>query len=67
MVERWRNIEDNRDSLKLTVDAKGDAAAGMGVLSRLFGEKAGRNATLLSEPLDAEEVIEHVTDDEDRP
>ena len=41
MVERWRNIEDNRDSLKITVDSKGQAASAMGVLSRLFGEKAG--------------------------
>ena len=46
MVERWRNIEDNRDTVKVTLDAKGDAAAGMGVLSRLFGAKVGQNATL---------------------
>ena len=30
----------------------------MGVLSRLFGEKAGQNAMMLEEPLDADEVIE---------
>lgn len=65
MVERWRTIEDNRDSLKITVDSKGDAAAGMGVLSRLFGEKAGQNAMRLEDPLDVDEVIDHVTGDED--
>ena len=27
MVERWRNIEDNRDTMKMTIEAKGDAAA----------------------------------------
>jgi len=64
MVERWRNIEDNRDSLKITVDSKGDAAAGMGVLSRLFGEKAGQNAMRLEDPIDAEEVIDRMTDDD---
>jgi hypothetical protein len=57
MVERWRDIADGRDSLKISVDAKGQAA-GMGVLSRLFGEKVGANATMLANPIDADEVIE---------
>jgi hypothetical protein len=65
MVERWRTIEDNRDSLKVTIDSKGDAAAGMGVLSRLFGEKAGQNAMRLDDPLDVDEVIEQMTGDEE--
>jgi hypothetical protein len=64
MVEKWRNIEDNRDSLKITVDSKG-SAAGMGVLSRLFGEKAGANALKLDEPLDADDVIDQIIDPED--
>ena len=31
---------------------------------RLFGEKAGANAMLLEEPLDADEVLDHLNDDE---
>ncbi len=66
MVERWRNIEDNRDSLKITVDSKGDAQAQMGVLSRLFGEKAGQNAMRLDHPIDADVLAgEILGDDED--
>ena len=64
MVKRWREIEDNRDSLKITVDSKGDAQASMGVLSRLFGEKAGQNAMMLEEPLDADEVYDHLNDED---
>jgi hypothetical protein len=65
MVERWRTIEDNRDSLKIQIDSKGSAAAGMGVLSRLFGEKAGQNAMRLEDPLDVDSVIDQMTDDEE--
>lgn len=64
MVKRWREIEDNRDSLKIQIDSKGDAAAGMGVLSRLFGEKAGANALALEDPIDADEIVDRMTDDE---
>ena len=63
MVERWRNIEDSRDTMKVSIEAKGDAQAGMGVLSRLFGAKVGQNATLLEEPIDSNEIIEEMTDD----
>ena len=65
MVKFWREIEDNRDSLKITVDSKGDAAAGMGVLSRLFGEKAGQNATRLTNPMDSDDIIDEMTGDEE--
>jgi hypothetical protein len=67
MVERWRNIQDNRDSLKITVDAKGagQAQAQMGMISRLFGEKAGQNAMRLESPIDAEEVIDQVTGEDE--
>ena len=63
MVERWRNIEDTRDSVRMTLEAKGDAHASMGVISRLFGERAGANATLLEIPVDSNEVIHDMTDD----
>jgi len=59
MVERWRTIEDARDTLKISVDAKGDAAQ-MGVLSRLFGERVGRNATMLAEPVESDEIIDEM-------
>jgi hypothetical protein len=59
MVERWRTIADGRDSLKVSIDAKG-AGAQMGVLSRLFGEKVGANATMLANPIDADEVIDEM-------
>ena len=64
MVERWRNIEDNRDTVKLSLEAKGDAQAGMGVLSRLFGAKVGQNATLLETPVTSDEIIEEMTEDD---
>lgn len=64
MVERWRNIEDTRDSVKMTLEAKGDAHASMGVISRLFGQRAGANATLLETPVDSNEIIEQMTDDD---
>lgn len=63
MVEKWRTIEDNRDTMKMTIEAKGDAAAGMGVLSRLFGEKVGQNAMLLEDPIPSEEVIDRMDDE----
>ena len=64
MVERWRNIEDNRDTVKLSLEAKGSAEAGMGVLSRLFGAKVGQNATLLETPVSSDEIIEEMTEDD---
>ena len=64
MVERWRNIEDSRDTVKVTLEAKGDAQAGMGVLSRLFGAKVGQNATLLENPMTSDEIIQEMTEDE---
>jgi hypothetical protein len=59
MVERWRDIADGRDSLKVSIDAKG-GAAGMGVLSRLFGEKVGANATMLAEPIESDEILDEM-------
>lgn len=65
MVKTWREISDNRDSLKLTVEAKGSAQAQMGAISRLFGEKAGNNAMRLEDPIDAEEIVDAMTGDEE--
>jgi len=63
LVKTWREIEDNRDSLKITVDSHGDAGAQMGVLSRLFGAKAGQNAMALDDPIDADDLLEQMDDD----
>ena len=63
MFERWRNIEDSRDSLKITVDSKGSGAPAMGVLSRLFGSQVGQNAVLLDHAVDSNEIIDEMTDD----
>lgn len=62
MVEKWKEIQDNRDSVKLSLEAKGDAG-NLGVLSRLFGATAGRNATMLEEPVTSEEIIQEMDDD----
>ena len=37
----------------------------MGVLSRLFGEKAGANALRLEDPIDAEEIVGRMTDEDE--
>jgi hypothetical protein len=54
MVERWRNIEDNRDTLKMTVEARGN----MGVISRLFGKDAGESARMLDRPVMTADVLD---------
>lgn len=43
MVERMKNIVDTRDTLRFEVEARGSS----GVLSRLFGAKAGEQARML--------------------
>jgi hypothetical protein len=63
MVERWRAIEDTRDTIKMTLESKGDTRAANGVLSRLFGTQVGQNALLLEEPIDSNDIIEQLTDD----
>jgi len=55
-VERMKNILDQRESFKVTVDAK----AGGGMLTRLFGSNVGNNARQLPEPADPNAVIDGV-------
>jgi hypothetical protein len=43
MVSEFKNISDTRDTIRLEMEAKGSA----GVLSRLFGAKAGEQARML--------------------
>jgi hypothetical protein len=63
MLERWRNIEDNRDTVKLSLETKGSGGPAMGVLSRLFGTRVGQNATLLDNSVDSNDIIDQMTDD----
>lgn len=43
MIEKLKNISDTRDTVSFTMEAKGTS----GVLSRLFGAKAGEQARML--------------------
>jgi len=43
LVERFKNINDNRDLVRFEVEARGSS----GVLSRLFGAKAGEQSRML--------------------
>lgn len=61
VVEKMRDITDNRETLKITAEARG----GAGVLSRLFGSKVGENAKMLATPIDSSEIIEAAEFDED--
>lgn len=58
IIEKTKNISDNRDTLKVSVEAKSSA----GVLSRLFGSGVGENARQLSKPMDADDIIDQLTD-----
>lgn len=47
LVDKFKNISDTRDVIRMEVEARG----GAGVLSRLFGSRAGEVARELSTPL----------------
>lgn len=47
LVNKFKDISDTRDVIRMEVEARGSA----GVLSRLFGQKAGETARELSAPL----------------
>lgn len=47
LVNKFKDISDTRDVIRMEVEARGSA----GVLSRLFGQKAGETARELSSPL----------------
>lgn len=56
LVKEFKDIEDSRDLVRIEMEAKGSA----GVLSRIFGDKAGAKANELSEPVTAEQVDEYI-------
>lgn len=55
VIAKMREINDNRDFLKVQIETRGDA----GVLSRLFGEKNVQNA---GEPIDPERANQALAD-----
>lgn len=57
IIEKAKAIEDNSANLRISVDARGEAA-NMGLISRLFGENAGTNARSLGRPVLTDELIE---------
>ena len=61
MVKDFRDIEDTRDVLNITMEAK----AGSGVLSRIFGEKAATKSNELSEPFESS-ALDDIIDIEDQ-
>lgn len=60
LIEKMGGILDNRETLKMTVEAKSNG----GMISRLFGDKAGQNARALVNPLDPNRVIDTITSDD---
>lgn len=58
MLSKMKEVEDNRESLRMTIDARGKT----GVISRIFGEKLGVQARGLPEPVEANELMANVID-----
>ena len=58
LVDKLRNITDNRDTVKMTLEAKSNS----GVLSRLFGPQVGEKAKMLQAPIDSNDFIEESFD-----
>jgi hypothetical protein len=56
LVKEFKDIEDSRDLVRIEMEAKGSA----GVLSRIFGDRAGAKANELSEPVTTEQVDEYI-------
>lgn len=61
MSERMKSIADDRDFMRITVEGHANG----GVISRLFGDKAGETAQALPAPIDSEDVIEAVIESGD--
>jgi hypothetical protein len=53
---------DSRESLKISVEAKGHGGGAGGALSRLFGAQVADNAKALPEPIDSDAVLAEVID-----
>ena len=64
MVERWRNIEDNRDTVKMTLEAKGDATGDDGRAQPPVRLEGGPERHPAGEPITSEEVIQEMIEDD---
>ena len=60
LTEKMKDIQDNRDFLRISVETSGQA----GVLSRIFGSQAGEVNRALPAPVPSEEVMAEVYDAE---
>lgn len=58
LTEKMKDIQDNRDFLRISVESRGQA----GVLSRLFGDQAGERMRELENPMDRDETNEFLAD-----
>jgi hypothetical protein len=58
LIEKMRDIMDNRDTLRIAVESRG--GNGGGVLSRLFGANVGTAAQSLATPINSNDVIDAV-------
>jgi len=58
LIEKMRDIMDNRDTLRIAVESRGGASGG--VLSRLFGTNVGSAAQALDQPVDSNDVIDTI-------
>lgn len=58
MVEKWKALEEERNSLDISIKATGEVQAQAGMLSRLFGSKVGSNAMALETPILSADIIE---------
>jgi hypothetical protein len=61
MTEKMKAISDDRDFMQVTIQARGNA----GVIGRLFGDRSSEAVRALPEPINADEVIAEVLDEEE--
>lgn len=60
IINKMKEISDDRDLVKISVEAKGNN----GVLSRLFGSDVGANARQLAHPVHSDDIIDAMVTDE---
>ncbi len=61
MIKKMRDIMDNRDTLKVSIEGRGSGSGG--ILSKLFGEQVGHDAKVLSTPVSSDGVIDVIESD----
>ena len=64
MVERWRNIEDTRDTVKITAGVQGRRRRRRWACSPgCSAPRSARTPRCWTTPVDSNEIIEEMTDD----